>query len=182
MTFALSALLVATPLFSSPARAVPGQTLKGFKTWAAAHRQLTGLISFGDDFTGEPSFRVAASDHGVSWEFVATSDGTTIVREFLSVGEAGKPAGTTPIRRDGKGYGSAFFAALYGNDMTRDFQTASLVASVKNAASGDVTRFYRGRHLGYETARGVTVETLPELYRRLSVAQHCARSPQTCGD
>jgi hypothetical protein len=168
--------------YAGPATALPGQTIPAFKAWAAGQKLLAGLAPHKDELSGRPAFELQTTDRGISWRFSATSDGTTIRRESLAVGQVGKAPGTEPIRHDGHGYGFTFFATLYGRGVAADFQAAPLVASVKDPTNGRVTRYYRGHRYGYAETGGLVLETLAAFKSDLAQAQRCAKAPQSCSE
>lgn len=178
--FAAAVILVAACV--SPAMAIPGQTLAQFGAWAKTRPLLAGLERHRDELSGSPAFSVDTSDHGIAWRFYATSDGTSIRREMLAVGNPGKPPGSAAILHDGSGYGYAFFASLYGPVVARDFLGARQVAAIVDPVSKAVSRFYRGARFGYSTSGSVVVETHAAFDIDLAQAKKCARSPQDCSE
>ncbi len=167
---------------AGPASALPGQSIHAFKAWAAQRKLLAGLVTQRDELSGMPAFAVAGSDHGISWRFIATSDGKTIRRESLAVSQVGKQAGTEPIRHDGTGYGFTFFSSLYGNGVAADYRSASLAASVKDPTNGRVTHYYRGTRYGYAESGSLVVETLAMFRADMALAQRCAKTPEDCNE
>jgi hypothetical protein len=175
---ALALIFTAT----GPASALPGQSIPAFKAWAAQRKLLAGLVTQRDELSGMPAFLVATSDHGISWRFIATSDGKTIRRESLAVGQVGKAPGTEPVRHDGKGYGFTFFSSLYGSSVAADYRAAKLVADVKDPTNGRVTHYYRGSRYGYAESGSLVVETQAMFRADLALAQRCAKSPNDCSE
>jgi hypothetical protein len=166
----------------APASALPGQTLQQFHAWASSRKLLAGVAQRKDEMSGDPAFGLETSDHGISWTFYATTDGSRIRRESLSVGNPGKAPGSAAIHHDGSGYGYTFFASLYGQAVAHDFRTAKRVASIRDRSNGTVTEFYRGQRYGYSTNGGVIVETLSAFATDLAQAQRCAKSPEECSE
>jgi hypothetical protein len=166
----------------APASALPGQTLQQFHAWASSRKLLAGIAQRKDEMSGDPAFGLETSDHGISWTFYATTDGSRIRRESLSVGNPGKAPGSAAIHHDGTGYGYTFFASLYGQAVAHDFRTAKRVALIRDRSSGTVTEFYRGQRYGYSTNGGVIVETLSAFATDLAQALRCAKSPEECSE
>jgi hypothetical protein len=174
------ALVVAAP---SAAAAFPGLSLSDFKDWAAQKKVLAGMVRVRDELSGQPSFRLLTSDHGIAWRFTAQSDGKQIVREYLAVSAVGKEPGTAPIAHDGAGYGFTFFKALYGSGTASDFKAARLVATVLDRSDNTSSRYYRGALFGYTATRGtLTIATLPVFARDVALAQRCAKAPDSCSE
>jgi hypothetical protein len=167
---------------AAPASALPGQSILAFKAWAAHRKLLAGLVPQRDELSGKTAFALSASDHGISWRFFATSDGTTIRRELLSVSGLGKAPGTEPIRQDGQGYGFTFLSSLYGKDVAADYRAARLVAAVKDPTNGRVTHYYRGRRYGYAETGPLALETFATFDADLALARRCAKTPQDCSE
>jgi hypothetical protein len=167
---------------AGPASALPGQSIGAFKAWAAERKLLAGLVTQRDELSGMPAFLLASSDHGISWRFIATSDGKTIRRESLAVSQAGKAPETEPIRHDGKGYGFTFFSSLYGNGVAADYHAAKLVAAVKDPTNGVVTHYYRGARYGYAESGSLVVETQAVFRADVALAQRCAKTPKDCSE
>jgi hypothetical protein len=165
-----------------PASALPGQTFQQLRTWASARKLLAGIAQRRDEMSGDPAFALETSDHGIAWTFYATTDGSHVRRESLSVGNPGKPAGSAAIRHDGSGYGYTFFASLYGQAAAHDFLTSKRVASIRDRSNGTLTEFYRGQRYGYSTNGGIIIETLSAFATDLSQAQRCAKSPEQCSE
>jgi hypothetical protein len=175
------ALAIAAATAKSPA--LPGQSIVQFKTWAGAKKLLAGIVPVKDELSGATAFRVQTTDHGITWRFYASGNGTTIERESVSVSQIGKEPGSDPIRHDGEGYGFQFFKALYGSDIAADFRSAHSIAAVKDLANGQITQYFAGRHFGYALTGGsVTVETLAALQKDRALAKRCAASPQSCSE
>ncbi|MEO7202544.1 MAG: hypothetical protein ABI431_06915 [Candidatus Tumulicola sp.] len=166
----------------APANALPGQTLQQFHAWASTRKLLAGIAQRRDEMSGDPAFALETSDRGIAWTFYATTDGTHIRRESLSVGNPGKPPGSAAIRHDGNGYGYTFFATLYGQAVAHDFLAAKRVASIRDRSDGTVTEFYRGKRYGYSTSGGIVVETISAFGVDLAQAQLCAKSPEQCSE
>jgi hypothetical protein len=166
----------------APANALPGQTLPQFQAWASTRKLLAGMARRRDEMSGDPAFALETSDHGIAWTFYATTDGSHIRRESLSVGNPGKPPGSAAIHHDGKGYGYSFFASLYGQAVAHDFLAAKRVASIRDRSNGAVTEFYRGKRYGYSINGGIVVETISAFGVDLAQAQLCAKSPEQCSE
>jgi len=165
-----------------PAAAVPGQTLSQFVAWAKTRPLLAGIDRRRNELSGFPAFSVDTSDHGISWRFYATSDGATIRRETLAVGDPGKAPGSAAILHEGSGYGYAFFASLYGPMVAHDFLGAKQIAAIVDPTNKTVTRFYTGKRFGYSTSGSIVVETHAAFDIDMAQAQKCARSPQDCSE
>lgn len=167
----------------SAAVAEPGQSIGDFKAWAAQRKALAGIARTRDELSGQPSFSVRTSDHGITWRFAAQTDGKSVVREYLAVSAVGKDPGTAPIAHDGSGYGFTFFSALYGPDVAADFKGAKLVATIVDPTNRTTSRYYRGGFFGYTVARGtLTIADHAVFARDVALAQRCAKSPQSCSE
>jgi hypothetical protein len=182
-------LQIAAPLcagavlgLAGPAAALPGQSLSAFTSWAANKTVLAGISRYTGELSGRPAFRLLTADHGIAWQFIALSTGSTIRSEYLGVSQVGKAPGSQPIRHDGRGYGFAFFASLYGRDVAGDYRAARLVATIKDPTNGQVTRYYRGRRYGYAEANGLSLKTFAAFATDLALARRCAKSPQDCNE
>lgn len=125
----------------APASALPGQTLQQFHAWASSRKLLAGIAQRRDEMSGDPAFGLETSDRGIAWTFYATTDGSHVRRESLSLGNPGKPPGSAAIRHDGSGYGFTFFTSLYGQAVAHDFLVATRVASIRDRSNGTVTEF-----------------------------------------
>jgi hypothetical protein len=167
---------------AAPASAIPGQTLSQFQAWAKTRTLLAGIERKRDELSGFPAFSVDTSDHGIAWRFYATSDGGTIRREMLAVGNPGKPPGSAAVSHDGNGYGYAFFASLYGPEIARDFEAAKQVASIVDPTNKTVGRFFVGKRFGYITNGSVVVEMHAAFQIDLAQAKKCARTPRNCSE
>jgi hypothetical protein len=167
---------------AGPASALPGQSIPAFKAWAAERKLLGGVVTQRDELSGLPAFLVASSDHGISWRFIATSDGKTIRRESIALSQVGKQPGTEPIRHDGKGYGFTFFSSLYGSGVAADYRAAKSVADVKDPTNGTVTHYYRGSRYGYAESGSLVVETQAMFRADVALAQRSAKSPKDCSE
>jgi hypothetical protein len=178
----LAAGLLAFAACVAPASALPGQTLQQFNAWASTRKLLAGIAPRRDEMSGDPAFALETSDHGIAWTFYATTDGSHVRRESLSVGNPGKAPGSAAIHHDGSGYGYTFFASLYEQVVAHDFLAAKRVASIRDRTNGTVTEYYRGRRYGYSTNGGIVVETLPAFGVDLAQAQLCAKSPDQCSE
>jgi hypothetical protein len=181
--FAAVFALACIAMEAVPARALPGQSIAVFKTWAAGKKLLAGLTPGRDELSARPSFTLLTSDHGIAWRFDARTDGTAIVHESLAVGDVGKAPGTAQIRHDGSGYGFAFLQSLYGRAVAADYKEAHLVATVVDPTNRLATRFFRGARYGYETTNGTLVlATQTALQRDIALARRCAKSPSSCSE
>ncbi len=178
----LIAGLLAYAACVAPASALPGQTLQQFHAWASSRKLLAGIAQRRDEMSGDPAFGLETSDRGIAWTFYATTDGSHVRRESLSVGNPGKPAGSAHIRHDGGGYGFTFFASLYGQAVAHDFLAAKRVASIRDRSDGTLTEFYKGKRYGYSTHGGIIIETLSAFGVNLAQAQRCATSPEQCSE
>jgi hypothetical protein len=175
--------MLAAALVPAAARALPGQTVVQFTTWAAQRPLLRGIQRGTDEMSGWPSFSLLTADHGVAWSVTVHADGTAIRAESLGVSDAGGAPGSEPVRHDGAGYGFTFFRSLYGNGnvIANDFRTAHLAASFTDPASKGTTQFYRGALYGYQTSSGyVTVETLRAFAQDLAEMRRCTARPGDC--
>jgi hypothetical protein len=171
----LAALSVALP-----ARALPGQSLAAFKTWAAGNKLLAGLTLGKDELSGLPAFRLSTASHGIAWRFDVRTDGRNVLAEVLAVGQVGKEPGTEPIRHDGRGYGFRFFSSLFGPAVAADFRASRAVASVKDPTNANVTTYYRGVRYGYVSAGTVALETPSAFASDVALAKRCSKTPQDC--
>jgi hypothetical protein len=166
----------------APAAAIPGQTLAQFSAWAKTRTLLAGIERHRDELSGFPAFSVDTSDHGIAWRFYATSDGSTIRREMLAVGNPGKPTGSAAILHDGTGYGYQFFASLYGPAVAHDFLSAKQVAAIVDPSNKTVSRFFLGKRFGYSTSGSIVVESHAAFDIDLAQAKKCAKAPQNCSE
>jgi hypothetical protein len=166
----------------APAAAIPGQTLAQFGAWAKTQTLLAGIERRRDELSGFPAFSLDTSDHGIAWRFYAASDGTTIRREMLAIGNPGKPPGSAAILHDGSGYGYQFFASLYGPAVAHDFLSAKQVASIVDPTNKTISRFFLGKRFGFSTGGGIVVETHAAFKIDLAQAKKCAKAPQDCSE
>jgi hypothetical protein len=173
------AMAVAAASATTAADALPGQSIAGFKQWSAGKPTLRGLAPTKDEMSGRPAFELTMSDHGVAWYFHASTNGSVVLIETLSVGTNGTTTNEA-IRHDGRGYGFTFWKALYGAEVAADFLAATPVFSIPAAAGQTATTYYRGKRYGYITAGGLTVETPAHLAADVAEEKTCAAHPRAC--